>query len=66
MSDVSHRFDSGKFIGVDGYLGELRTDEAGRLVFLGGHGKSPHARESRWSARPFWARRVSPAGVRPA
>ncbi|MEA2369999.1 MAG: hypothetical protein QOH12_393 [Solirubrobacteraceae bacterium] len=40
QSGGRHRFDSGKFMGVDVYLGELRTDEAGRLVFLGGHGKS--------------------------
>lgn len=33
-------FDSGEFIGEKVYLGELRTDEAGRLVFLGGRGKS--------------------------
>ncbi|AKT42100.1 LodA/GoxA family CTQ-dependent oxidase [Chondromyces crocatus] len=30
----------GKFQEEEVYLGELRTDEAGRLVFLGGHGKS--------------------------
>lgn len=30
----------GNFRGVPVKLGELRTDEAGRLVFLGGHGKS--------------------------
>jgi hypothetical protein len=30
----------GKFQGVDIYLGELRTDEAGRLLFLGGRGVS--------------------------
>jgi hypothetical protein len=31
-------FDTGKFFGTNVYLGELRTDEAGRLVFLGGRG----------------------------
>jgi hypothetical protein len=35
-----HAFDTGKFFGVPVYLGELRTDEAGRLVFLGGRGLS--------------------------
>ncbi|OHU84311.1 MULTISPECIES: LodA/GoxA family CTQ-dependent oxidase [Pseudoalteromonas] len=30
----------GKFEGKDVYLGEMRTDEQGRLVMLGGHGKS--------------------------
>ncbi|MFV3073764.1 LodA/GoxA family CTQ-dependent oxidase [Niveispirillum fermenti] len=33
-------FDDGEFVGKRVYLGELRTDEAGRLVVLGGHGKS--------------------------
>ncbi|KQP21962.1 LodA/GoxA family CTQ-dependent oxidase [Pseudorhodoferax sp. Leaf267] len=33
-------FDDGCFYGRPVYLGELRTDEAGRLIFLGGHGKS--------------------------
>lgn len=33
-------FDTGHFVGKPVYLGELRTDEAGRLVVLGGHGKS--------------------------
>jgi len=30
----------GKFQGIDVYLGELRTDEDGNLLFLGGHGVS--------------------------
>jgi hypothetical protein len=33
-------FDSGKFFGTQVYLGELQTDEAGRLRFLGGRGVS--------------------------
>jgi hypothetical protein len=33
-------FDTGEFYGKPVYLGELRTDEAGRLVFLGGRGVS--------------------------
>jgi hypothetical protein len=33
-------FDTGTFLGTPVYLGELRTDEAGRLLFLGGHGVS--------------------------
>jgi hypothetical protein len=37
---ADHIFDSGRFMGTPVYLGELRTDEAGRLVVLGGHGKS--------------------------
>jgi hypothetical protein len=35
-----HRFDDGKFMGKTVYLGELRTDEAGRLIVLGGRGFS--------------------------
>ncbi|HYH66668.1 MAG TPA: LodA/GoxA family CTQ-dependent oxidase [Urbifossiella sp.] len=34
------KFDTGKFFNKKVYLGELRTDAAGRLVFLGGHGVS--------------------------
>ena len=33
-------FDSGSFMGIPVYLGELRTDTMGRLLVLGGHGKS--------------------------
>ncbi len=33
-----YAFDTGTFFDTRVYLGELRTDEAGRLVFLGGHG----------------------------
>jgi hypothetical protein len=36
----SHTFDTGSFMGTPVYLGELRTDEMGRLVVLGGRGKS--------------------------
>jgi hypothetical protein len=40
VSGPAHRFDSGTFFGSPVYLGELRTDEAGRLVVLGGLGRS--------------------------
>ncbi len=40
QSGPQYRFDDGKFLGNEVYLGELRTDEAGRLLFLGGHGIS--------------------------
>ncbi|MEM7184649.1 MAG: LodA/GoxA family CTQ-dependent oxidase [Spirochaetota bacterium] len=39
-SGTAYRFDSGSFKGEKVYLGELQTDEEGRLLFLGGHGKS--------------------------
>jgi L-Lysine epsilon oxidase N-terminal/L-lysine epsilon oxidase C-terminal domain len=35
-----YQFDSGNFLGRKVYLGELRTDDEGRLVFLGGRGVS--------------------------
>ena len=38
-----YRFDTGTFFGRAVYLGELRTDEAGRLLVLGGHGHSAPA-----------------------
>lgn len=40
---TAYQFDSGSFMGTPVYLGELRTDEAGRLLVLGGHGKSASA-----------------------
>jgi hypothetical protein len=36
----AYRFDSGKFMGQKVPLGELRTDDAGRLLVLGGFGHS--------------------------
>lgn len=39
------RFDTGTFQGQPMPLGELRTDEKGRLIFLGGYGKA-------WGAAP--------------
>lgn len=40
QSGPEYRFDTGTFFGTEVYLGELRTEEAGRLVFLGGRGVS--------------------------
>ena len=39
-SGAQYAFDSGSFVGHPVYLGELRTDADGRLIFLGGYGKS--------------------------
>jgi hypothetical protein len=36
----SHAFDTGKFAGKPVYLGEIRPDEDGRLIVLGGRGVS--------------------------
>ncbi len=38
VSGSDYRFDSGTICDRPVYLGELRTDEAGRLIFLGGRG----------------------------
>jgi hypothetical protein len=35
-----HTFDTGSFMGAQVYLGELQTDEEGRLIVLGGRGRS--------------------------
>lgn len=40
VSGAEYRFDNGEFKSEKIYLGELQTDEKGRLLFLGGHGKS--------------------------
>jgi L-lysine epsilon oxidase-like protein len=40
QSGPRYAFDRGKFMEIPVYLGELRTDEDGRLIVLGGHGKS--------------------------
>ena len=40
QSGAGYRFDRGRFCGKPVYLGELRTDSAGRLLVLGGHGHS--------------------------
>ncbi|WP_299041011.1 LodA/GoxA family CTQ-dependent oxidase [uncultured Tateyamaria sp.] len=39
-NQVSAPFDDGTFFGKPVYLGELRTDDAGRLLFFGGRGAS--------------------------
>ena len=38
--DAGHQFDTGTFKGIVVPLGEIRTDDAGRLIVLGGTGKS--------------------------
>ena len=37
---AKYHFDTGKFMGTPVYLGELQTDDQGRLLFLGGRGVS--------------------------
>jgi hypothetical protein len=38
--DLKYAFDTGKFVGTPVYLGEMRTDENGNLILLGGLGHS--------------------------
>ena len=40
QSGDNFKFNKGKFFDVEVPLGELRTDEKGRLIVLGGFGKS--------------------------
>lgn len=40
VSGPAYAFDTGSFKGVPVPLGEVQTDADGRLIFLGGHGKS--------------------------
>jgi len=55
-SGVDYAFNDGKFVGWDEniYLGELQTDEQGRLIVLGGHGvsKSPSGQPPVDPAKP--------------
>lgn len=39
-ADPDARFDGGRFFDIEVPLGQLRTDDAGRLLVLGGHGAS--------------------------
>jgi hypothetical protein len=41
------RFDDGKFMGMEVYLGEIFTDRDGRLIVLGGRGKSASYNDTR-------------------
>ncbi|MFF4392161.1 LodA/GoxA family CTQ-dependent oxidase [Streptomyces sp. NPDC001552] len=52
-----YAFDSGTFLGHPVYLGELRTDDAGRLLFLGGRGVSasyPTAQATHFANNDGW------------
>ena len=40
VSQPEKRFDDGTFMGISVYLGSVLTDDAGRLLVLGGHGVS--------------------------
>jgi hypothetical protein len=47
QSGKKYAFDNGEFLGTTVYLGELRTDHAGRLIVLGGRGVSASADKSK-------------------
>jgi hypothetical protein len=57
-TDAAARFDGGTFFGQEVPLGELRTDEAGRLLVLGGMGRSgsalPGLRASDLANNDYW------------
>jgi len=58
QSGPEYYFDTGTFCGQPVYLGELRTDEHGRLLFLGGRGKSgtiyPHNTPTTYANNNGW------------
>jgi L-Lysine epsilon oxidase N-terminal/L-lysine epsilon oxidase C-terminal domain len=60
-------FDDGQFYGNHVYLGELRTDEAGRLIFLGGRGAAGSPFEGytlvTYGSNPGWHDDVSDGPV---
>jgi len=63
----SFRFDTGKCFGETVYLGELQTDSAGRLLFLGGKGvsHSPGGHKlTDFANNDFWYDDVSDGPVR--
>jgi len=60
-------FDSGRFMGKPVYLGELKTDEAGRLIVLGGRGYSSsydHTKAITFANNDGWHDDVSDGPVR--
>ncbi|MGR4877911.1 LodA/GoxA family CTQ-dependent oxidase [Streptomyces sp. LARHCF249] len=65
---VDARFDTGTFLGTPVPLGELRTDEAGRLLVLGGFGKSFSAKPAypvhHYANNDFWCDDISDGPVR--
>jgi hypothetical protein len=63
---ADHAFDTGAFMGTPVDLGELRTDEAGRLIVLGGHGKAAsfdHSRAVTFANNDGWHDDVSDGPV---
>lgn len=62
-----YRFDTGSFVGKPVYLGELRTDDRGRLLVLGGRGESASfdgSRPTTFANNKGWHDDVSDGPVR--
>jgi hypothetical protein len=51
--DARYGFGTGEICGTSVYLGELRTDDAGRLLFFGGMGKAASWNNSPLGAKEF-------------
>ena len=68
LSGPDFVMDDGSFFGTPVYLGELRTDEAGRLIFLGGRGQSapraPGTRPTTFANNDDWHDDVCDGPVR--
>jgi len=67
-SGDEYKFDSGHFFDKAVYLGELRTDVAGRLIFLGGRGvaasyKGPDTQPTTFANNDTWHDDVSDGPV---
>jgi hypothetical protein len=68
QSGKQYEFGSGQFFGKKVYLGELRTDDAGRLIFLGGRGvsasyKGPTTKPTTFANNDTWHDDVSDGPV---
>lgn len=68
QSGKEYHFDSGQFFGKKVYLGELQTDETGRLIFLGGRGvsasyKGPKTKPTTFANNDTWHDDVSDGPV---
>jgi hypothetical protein len=67
-SGNAYKFDSGKFFDKPVYLGELQTDDDGRLIFLGGRGvsesnKGPDTKPTTFANNDGWHDDVSDGPV---
>src|SRR6185437_14043532 len=67
QSGPVYQFDDGFFFDTPVYLGQVQTDEAGRLIVLGGHGKSERTAEGKplftYANNDYWHDDVSDGPV---